>query len=99
MSSVTRDVPREETNSGYLDSRPSSSVAVAAPPDISCSPIISPDQEEVADQEKSKEGETERKTSTSTPLGIFSSQLSLFTVTFMYFIQKEKLLNFCHSNV
>ena len=76
MSSA-REV-REET-SCYVDSRPSSSVAMAAPPDISCSPIISPDQEEEEErerergQEKSKEGQAERKTSTSTPLGTFSS--------------------------
>ena len=70
---------REET-SCYVDSRPSSSLVVA-PPEISCSPIISPDQEsqEGEEGEKSKEGEgeTERKTSTSTPLGIFYSQLTL----------------------
>ena len=76
MSSA-REV-REET-SCYVDSRPSSSVAMAAPPDISCSPIISPDQEEEEEeerkrgQEKSKEGQAERKNSTSTPLGTFSS--------------------------
>ena len=82
MSSA-REV-REET-SCYVDSRPSSSVAMAAPPDISCSPIISPDQEEEErerererGQEKSKEGQTERKTSTSTPLGTFSSHHNLF---------------------
>ena len=76
--SSTRDLTREET-SCYVDSRPSSSLAVAAP-EISCSPIISPDQEEQegGEEEKSKEGEgeTERKTSTSTPLGIFDSQLT-----------------------
>ena len=49
---------------------------MAATPDISCSPIISPDQEgEEQGKSKAGEGETERKTSTSTPLGIFSSQL------------------------
>ena len=71
---------REET-SCYLDSRPSSSAGLMAPtPDISCSPIISPDLEdrEAGEEEKSKEGETERKTSTSTPLGIFSSHHNLF---------------------
>ena len=80
-ASSTRDVMKEgNSNTSYLDSRPSSSVALAPPPDISCSPIISPDHEET-EQEKSKEcdGETERKTSTSTPLGIFSTH-SLFTV-------------------
>ena len=73
MSSA-RDQLREEREetSYYVDSRPSSSVGVAAP-EISCSPIVSPDQEG-GEQEKSKEGtETERKTSTSTPLGIFYS--------------------------
>ena len=74
VSSSTRDVMREE-NTSYVDSRPSSSVAVAAPPDISCSPIISPEQG-VGEGEKSKTGggESERKTSTSTPLGTFSSR-------------------------
>ena len=71
MSSAPQREEREET-SYYVDSRPSSSVGVAAP-EISCSPIVSPDQED-GEQEKSKEGtETERKTSTSTPLGIFYS--------------------------
>ena len=88
-----------------MDSRPSSSVGVAAP-EISCSPIVSPDQED-GEQEKSKEGtETERKTSTSTPLGIFYSHEydHLYTGEFLLtkqfnFLQLNELFRICEENI